>query len=487
MLARRFLLILNLINAAIFVFILFIFNFIFKFEDVIENPDGKLVFFAVIYYLKNALTYSIYFCLYIVASSIGFALAFLFRPIPDFNERFMSNFINEFFKNYLSLWFSFPEGETPTIRTIPDLIVENFLNFLNNLYLFSFLICFIIAIIFFIRAIFQNNPKYSLVAIGFLILMIVIPLMVFGFNNMLLLFNVNFKELKSLVNPISRKLTDLPLDNFFDFIFSPVALLAIMCYIYLEVAFQINYTDTVTKPSLERSERLGTQLRILRRESILITTDIDKIKEEAKKRREEIEAEQEKVGRFIGKTIERFSYVKEMIEKRKLEQEEKKLVTAASKTRRLGSYVDRLLREDSEAENTLTAKSSAPQAKNLITSTAINFSFRVILLIILSFIIIHPRWFFINVFNLPPAITESVAMYSPETIIVLLVPIMLIFPLIAQGISYAKHRNLIIRLKQEGHIKEILASVGDYVKIEEEIEKKEEEVVETGAVAAETA
>ena len=78
-------------------------------------------------------------------------------------------------------------------------------------------------------------------------------------------------------------------------------------------------------------------------------------------------------------------------------------------------------------------------------------------------------------------------MYSPETIIVLLVPIMLIFPLIAQGISYAKHRNLIIRLKQEGHIKEILASVGDYVKIEEEIEKKEEEVVETGAVAAETA
>ena len=97
----------------------------------------------------------------------------------------------------------------------------------------------------------------------------------------------------------------------------------------------------------------------------------------------------------------------------------------------------------------------------------------------------HPRWFFIYVFNLPPAITESMAMYSPEAIIVLLLPIMLLFPLIAQAISYAKHRNLIIKLKQEGQIKEILASVGDYVKIEEEIEKKEE-IIESGAVAAET-
>lgn len=486
MLARKFLFILNLINAAIFVFILFIFNSIFNFKNVIQNPDGNFVFFAVIYYLKNALSYSIYFCLYIVAISIGLAIAFLFSPSPDLNEKFMSQFINEFFKNYLSLWFSFPERTIPKIWEIPDLIVENFLNFLNNLYLFSFLICYIIVIIFFIRAIFQNNPKYSLVAIGFLILMIVIPLMVFGFNNMLLVFNVKFKELRTLVNPLSSKFTDLPLDNFFEFIFSPVALLAIMCYIYLEIAFQINYTDTVTKPSLERSERLRTQLRILRRESILITTDIDKIKEEAKKRREEIEAEQEKVGKFLGKTIERFSYVKEMIEKRKLEQEEKKLVSAASKTRRLGRYLERLLREDPEAENTLTAKTSTPKAKNLVTSTAINFSFRLFLLIILSFIIMHPRWFFIYVFNLPPAITESMAMYSPETIIILLLPIMLLFPLIAQVISYAKHRNLIIRLKQEGHIKEILASVGDYVKIEEEIEKKEE-TSEMGAVAAETA
>ena len=176
-----------------------------------------------------------------------------------------------------------------------------------------------------------------------------------------------------------------------------------------------------------------------------------------------------------------------MIEKRKLEEEEKKLVTAASKTRRLGRYVERLFREDSEATDTLTATSSSPRSQSLITSTVTNLLLRLILLIIISFIIIHPRWFFINVFNLPPAITESVVMYSPEVVIILLVPFMLIFPVISYSISYIKHRNLIIRLKQEGAIKEILATVGDYVKKEEAIgEEKEENIGEPGQVATET-
>ena len=88
-----------------------------------------------------------------------------------------------------------------------------------------------------------------------------------------------------------------------------------------------------------------------------------------------------------------------------------------------------------------------------------------------------------NVFNLPPAITESVAMFSPEVIVILLVPLILTFPVISKIISSIKHRNLIIRLQQEGRIKEILASVGDYVKKaedeEEDDEEKEIEIQET--------
>ena len=318
--------------------------------------------------------------------------------------------------------------------------------------------------------------------------MIVLPLMVFGLRDMLDLFALKVDFLEKLENPVSQRLTNLPLDDFFLFLASPAALLAIVCYLYLEISFQINYADTVTKPSLERSDRLETQLDIIKRESQLITANVDKIKEEAKKRKEELGFEESKVSKFLTKSTQRFSYVKEMIEKRKLEEEEKKLVSAASKTRRLGRYIERLFKEDPEATDTLTATSSAPHAKSLVTSTILSLAIRLTLLIIVSFIIIHPHWFFVNVFNLPPAITESVAMYSPEVVIILLVPFMLIFPVIAYTISYIKHRNLIIRLKQEGQIKEILASVGDYVKKEKETEEeKEEEAGGPGQIATETA
>jgi hypothetical protein len=63
---------------------------------------------------------------------------------------------------------------------------------------------------------------------------------------------------------------------------------------------------------------------------------------------------------------------------------------------------------------------------------------------------------------------------------------MLLFPVISQLISYIKHRSLIIQLKQEGKIKEILTSVGDYVKHAEKEEKVEQEEPEAEPVATES-
>ncbi|GAH67227.1 unnamed protein product, partial [marine sediment metagenome] len=140
--------------------------------------------------------------------------------------------------------------------------------------------------------------------------------------------------------------------------------------------------------------------------------------------------------------------------------------------------------EDTEARDTLTAKSSAPRARNLATSTLLNFIYRVGLLLIISYIIIHPHWFLDTVIQLPDAITESVAMFSPEVIIILLAPIMLIFLVISKLISFIKHRNLIIRLQQEGRIKELLISVGDYVKKEEVEVALEDEAEEVATESA---
>jgi len=470
--------ILKIINALVFLWILTIFLSIFHFDEVIITSEGELVLSSFLTSLRNILTYAIF----TVAYGVAFVCVMVASVLFIAAQPFMRTLLEQFFRGLLSLWFTFPNGTTPEFSEIPDLIGQEFAIFTENFYLIAFQILFIIAIYYAIKAFLKTDPKNDLRVVGSIVLMLVVPLMVFGFKDMLELFNITIPYLEDLPYPLDPSLEVIPIDNIFQFFASPVILLAITSYIYLEMAFQINYTFTVTKPSLERSYRLEAQLSVLQSESYYITANVDKIKEEAKKRKQELKIEEKAtIGKFFAKTGDTFSYVKEMIEKRKLEEEEKKLITAASKTRRLGRYIHRLFQEDNEARDTLTAKSSAPKPKSLIVSTIINFIFRVGLLIIISFIIIHPKWFMENVFNLPPAITESVAMFSPEVIIILLVPLMLIFPVISKIISSIKHRNLIIRLQQEGRIKEILASVGDYVKKEDIKEEKDIEIQETTA------
>lgn len=470
--ARGYLLSLKIINLALFSWLLIIFlTSIFDFDVVIVTADNEFVILAFLGAIKNVISYIIYGLLFLIA----YGCAFIFGGGAN---NIMFNFIEGFFKGYLSKWFSIPQ---PDLQDIPNLIMNELGVLFNDFYLFIFQLLIVISIIYAIRGFFKSNPKNYFVAIGSIVLMIIIPLMVAGLRDMLKLLTIQLPYLDQMTDPINPIMENIPIDDFFAFMASPVILFGIVSYIYLELAFQINYADTVTKPSLERSDRLEAQLSILARESYFITANIDKIKEEAKKRMKEMEGEQKEglvIGKFFAKTGKRFSYVKEMIEKRKLEEEEKKLVTAASKTRRLGRYIDRLFREDPEARDTLTASSSAPRARNLATSTLFNFIYRVGLLLILSFIIIHPHWFLDTVIQLPPAITESVAMDNPEVIIILLLPIMVLFPVISKLIAFIKHRNLIIRLQQEGRIKELLTSVGDYVKKEEVGAPLEEEIEE---------
>ncbi|MFX0080209.1 MAG: hypothetical protein ACFE94_00495 [Candidatus Hodarchaeota archaeon] len=477
---RSYLLTLKIINLGVFSWLLTVFFLsIFNFDAVVTTAENEFVILAFFGALRNVFSYMIY--------GGGLAIAFFCAAATGgAYGNFMFQFIETFFERYLSSWFSIG---TPELSKIPDLMMSEVEVLFNDLYLFAFQILFVVSVIYAIRAFFKSDPKNHLTALGSIVLMIVVPLIVFELREMLDLFGLHFDYLDQMADPLDPSLFEIPIDNFILFIASPVIGFAIISYIYLELAFQINYTDTVTKPSLERSDRLEAQLNILARESHFITANVDKIREEAKKRMEEIELEQKEgivIGKFFARTGKRFSYVKEMIERRKLEEEEKKLVTAASKTRRLGRYIDRLFQEDREARDTLTASSSAPRAGNLAISTVINFTYRVGLLLIISFIIMHPHWFLNTVIQLPDAITESVAMNaSPEAIIILLLPIMLLFPVLSQLISFVKHRNLIIRLQQEGRIKELLTSVGDYVRIEQ-VEKEEKKEETTESVTTET-
>ena len=307
--ARNYILVLKIINILVFVSILFIFLSIFHFDAVITTSDGELVLTSFLNSLKNISSYLVF------AAAYGVAFCCVF--IASFAQPSLLTLLDDFFRRFFSLWFTFPNGTTPQLNEIPDLLGQEFAIFNENVYLIAFQILFIVTIFYAIKAFLKTDPKNDIIVIGSIVLMLVIPLIVFGLKDMLDLFYVSIPYLEGLPYPLDPSLEQIPIDNIFQFFGSPVILLAIVSYIYLELAFQINYTYTVTRPSFERRLRLEAQLHVLESESHYITANVDKIKEEAKARRLELEIEEKAtIGKFFAKTGEKFSFVKEMIERK---------------------------------------------------------------------------------------------------------------------------------------------------------------------------
>jgi len=136
--------------------------------------------------------------------------------------------------------------------------------------------------------------------------------------------------------------------------------------------------------------------------------------------------------------------------RRKLEEKARKMVEALHDTRRLSNYLNKLLAEDSEAEYTLTAKSSAPTAGRLIRSTVVDVLTRIIGITVIVFFISQTPWVLINIFQVPTSIFESVELqFTAEVILTLLIPVILLFPIISIVIRMSKQQHLREKLKAE--------------------------------------
>lgn len=480
--SRWYLLSLRVANIFVFFWILTIFYSIFDISFIELTAIINIVI-----NLKEIISYAIFLLLYGIALVLSSVAVLLFSWYPLFSAQFMSVFLDTIFRNMLNSWFYFTDGPVESLGEIPGRLIDQLGFITDDLYFFSFQLLFLLVIYYFLRSVLQKDPKYNFRVVGYLIGLIIVPLFVIGLKDMLALFNLSIEYLDNLQNPLSSLILGFPSNDILAFILSPMSLLAVAMYIYLDLSFQINYVNLVSKPSLERSERLEDQLELLHKESLEITANIDQIKEESKKKKEELGIEgKEKISAFLAKKEQKFSYVKEMIQKKKLEEEEKKLLTAARDTRKLGSYLERLFREDPTAHGSLTAASSAPRPSRLILSTLLSFVIRVTALMFIGYIILHTAWLITNVLFLPEAISESVATFSPELIIIVMLPVLLLFPVSAQVISYVKKQALIRQLMGEEEIKQIEATVGDYLIApaqEKEEEEKEEEKKEEGEVA----
>lgn len=226
--------------------------------------------------------------------------------------------------------------------------------------------------------------------------------------------------------------TEFPTDFFF-FFTTPLQILALVSFAYLEMSYQMIYSHSVGKPVEEREETLKKQILALRQATR---------KQDAIERGEKVSITA--MSRTSGATA--FSFLREAIERKVVGTKDAlENMDAIADVRRLQIFVDDLLATDPAARDELTAKAAAPSSGYVISSTIIGSAFRFAGVILISFLFMNPA-VFVSLFNLPPGIENSVEMLQPELVIFFLVPVLLLFPLLAMVIGWSTQREEVVKL-----------------------------------------
>ncbi len=465
--SRAFTHILRIAAGALFVWA-FTFFITGMFYEGFFSWDAMVTFFT---NLKDLVCSGLYMAFYYVPQGANMGLSGLFGTTAPvlFNAELMRGLNGGLLNWYVLQLFSFPAKVVTDINgnvtgtfyltniyQAPDYLVNSFFVLIKDVYSLIFILLGVTALINAILFVARMRGKYSLNSVMAMAGMVIVPLTLIGFQNMLSIFSVSLPILANLPPALRPEIT-LPITEGWDFFTRPIFLAVLLIYLFIELSFQVEYSDLVTKPSEEREERLGYQLEALQREGMRVTTTIEKVQEKVKEQKKTMGNQPNRLRQFFSKAGG-FSYVKEMVEKRKFEKATQTWLEAASDTRRLGSYVQRLTTEDPEARRTLTAKSSAPTSGKMLSSTLINIGLRAVAIIALSFIVIQPKYIFTNLYTgfgliNPPldnwAILHSAELATPEAILVLLIPIMCIFPIASLIIKKVKSQRLKELLRQE--------------------------------------
>ncbi|MHA1111750.1 MAG: hypothetical protein ACTSRE_11655 [Promethearchaeota archaeon] len=464
--------------------------------------------FTLLRTLRNVFLVGFYwlvFGIFTAGRMISFILFSLFGMIPSavplFNPTLLNTFAFQSRDMVFAQWFPQIELSDRTIELLGGadpgkLNIEQYMGYVvdelralgESAYLILFQVLAVLIIIYGVLSVIRNDPRFSLRAILFLNLMVIFPLILYGVENLLGVFlddpnlgqyiginhivEGNF-EGHVLPYPINPAVVFMLIpEKFGAFIFSPIFQIALASFLYLEFTFQLNYVYQVTSPSEKRAERLYEQIQTLKRASQEAVIHLEKIEsgEPTEIIEEELDEEGnvvektkvESVRKFLSKTATGFSFIREMIDRRKLEEQTKRAIEALKDTRRLSNYLNHLFEQDPEAEQTLTAKNSAPQAGRLIRSTIIDMIFRIAGITFLVFIISKTPWIIEFIFRAPESIVNSVEMFTPEVMLTLFIPLVLMFPFISIIIRVTKMQQLRKKTKKEEE-KQIVPDTSEFV------------------------
>lgn len=212
------------------------------------------------------------------------------------------------------------------------------------------------------------------------------------------------------------------------FFTSPIFLVSLVSFIYLEASYQVVYFYSLLEPPTLREEQLRRQINQLQTDAQsqvpLQTQDIPVPKA---------------LQRMLGSDA--FRLMRQVIERKLLRREWLVELKDTHEVRRLNTFVTRLFREDPEAEAALTARASMP---SLLRMAALSFgssAIRFIFVILIAYICLHPA-FLLAFLNAPLILIDSIELlFLPEKTLLFLLPLALLFPLAATIIGYIRLRR----------------------------------------------
>lgn len=219
---------------------------------------------------------------------------------------------------------------------------------------------------------------------------------------------------------------DLDSSGLIPMITSPIFLIGMILYVFLEVSFQTSYALNIIEPMSEREAR--------------ITKHIKRIVEFRPSGGEE--GAVQSVGRQSKKfNVLAASYMRELVEKRVFKKGERTVDVKA--TLRLQGYLNSLMATDHEVVDKLTARSAQPKASAIAMRVVPLMIARMVAVIVIAYLIMDPEGILelLGIIDSIPPLEMSLEISQPEFRTIALLNVVLVI----LGISVILHYMVVSR------------------------------------------
>ena len=266
----------------------------------------------------------------------------------------------------------------------------------------------------FISYIFTQNPRDSAVLTAALLATIIMGVYLGKVN--IQYFNLHDESFTSLI-------TSLPF------------LVLLLYFLFFEYGMYLGYIKEVLGLGLTRESVVKHQLKVI----------------EDYASRTEIEAGTLPLSTYTKAkhSVASFAFVREILEKRIFRRSrDVEDVITIHEVRKLNTYVNQLKQSDSNTLNLLMGKFAVPKPHQIILTSILSFVGYTAVLTYLAFYVLNPVPI-LEFLTLPTPIINSAEIGLPEISILLLLPIALSLPVIANIITYMKYVRYLKKKKEK--------------------------------------